>query len=46
LEIMKNNFEMRVMDPPLLARYVPDPKVLADCKALGKRVAETLMSKA
>ena len=45
LEIMKFKFEMLVFEPPLLARYSPDPKTLADCKSLGKRIAETLMSK-
>lgn len=44
-EIMKYKFEMQVNEPPLLARYLPDQKMLADCKALGKKVAETLMSK-
>jgi len=46
LEIMKYKFEMKVTEPPLLARYSPDVKILADCKSLGERVAETLMSKA
>jgi len=46
LEIMKNKFEMRVDEAPLLSRYAPDAKIIGDCRALGKRVAETLMSKA
>ena len=45
LEIMKNKFEMQVDEGPLLSRYVPDAKILGDCRTLGKRVAETLMSK-
>ncbi len=44
LEILKNRFEMRVIEPPLLARYGPDQNALAACKDLGKKVAETLMS--
>lgn len=46
LEIMKNKFEMLVSEPPLLARYLPDQKILTDCRELGKRIAENLMSKA
>ena len=45
LEIMKLKFEMQVTEPPLLARYLPDAKTLKDCKDLGKRVSENLMSK-
>ena len=43
LEIMKNKFEMRVAEPPLLARYAPDQNTLTACLNLGKRVAESLI---
>ena len=43
LEIMKNKFEMKVIEPPLLARYVPDVRILDKCRDLGKHVSETLM---
>ena len=46
LEIMKNKFEMQVIASPLLAKYVPDEKMLAMCRDLGKRVSETLMHQA
>ena len=46
LEIMKNKFEMQVIEPPLLAKYVPDEKTLNMCRDLGKRVSETLMHQA
>jgi flavorubredoxin len=46
VEIMKFKFEMQVIEQPLLARYLPDAKMLNDCKDLGKRVSENLMSKA
>lgn len=46
VEIMKFKFEMQVGESPLLGKYVPDQKTLGDCKDLGKRVAENLMSKA
>jgi len=46
LEIMKNKFEMQVTEPPLLAKYVPDENMLNTCRALGKRVSETLMHQA
>jgi len=45
LEIMKNRFEMQVIEPPLLAKYVPDEKALTACRDFGKHVSETLMHK-
>ena len=44
LEIMKNKFEMQVVEPPLLANYVPDEKMLSSCADLGKRISENLMN--
>jgi flavodoxin I len=46
LEIMKNKFEMRVVEPPLLAKYTPDQNMLTACKDLGKRISESLMNSA
>jgi flavorubredoxin len=46
LEIMKNRFEMQVTEPPLLAKYVPDEKMLGMCQDFGKRVSEILMHQA
>ena len=46
LEIMKNRFEMQVTEPPLLAKYVPDEKMLGMCRDFGKHVSETLMNQA
>jgi flavodoxin I len=46
LEIMKNKFEMQVVEPPLLAKYAPDENMLSKCRDLGKRVSETLMQQA
>ena len=43
LEIMKNKFEMRVPEQPLIAKYAPDQNVLEQCRALGKRVSESLI---
>ena len=45
LEIMKNKFEMQVVEPPLLAKYVPDEKMISACIDLGKRISENLMNK-
>lgn len=45
LEIMKNKFAMNVLDPPLLAKYVPDQTALENCRNLGKKVAESLIHK-
>jgi flavorubredoxin len=46
LEIMKNKFEMQVIEPPLLAKYAPNEKMLNECRELGKTIAEKLMSMA
>jgi flavodoxin I len=46
LEIMKNKFELRVVEEPLLAKYAPDQNMLDMCRDLGKRVSETLMRQA
>jgi flavodoxin I len=43
LEITKNKFEMQVIEPPLLVKYVPDASMLDKCRDLGRRVSETLM---
>lgn len=45
LEILKNKFEMAVVEPPLLAKYAPDNAVLDKCRELGKHIAERLMHK-
>jgi flavorubredoxin len=46
MEIMKNKFEMQVVELPLLAKYVPDQIMLNACRDLGKRVSESLMNRA
>jgi flavodoxin I len=46
LEIMKYKFGMKVVEPPLLAKYVPDQNMLNACKDLGKLVSESLMNQA
>ncbi|MGE5637689.1 MAG: flavodoxin domain-containing protein [Chloroflexota bacterium] len=43
LEIMKNKFEMRIPEQPLLARNTPDQSSLNQCRELGKRISETLI---
>jgi len=43
LEIMKLKFQMNVTEPPLLVLNTPSQTSLDQCKALGKRVSETLM---
>lgn len=45
LEFMKNKFEMLVVEPPLLVKYIPDEKLLNSCADFGKRISETLMNK-
>ncbi len=46
IEIMKNKFEMRVTEQPLLLKYTPDEKGLDACRALGKHVSESLIRSA
>lgn len=43
LEIMKNKFEMRVIEPPLLIKYAPDQAGLEKCREFGKKIAERVM---
>jgi len=45
LEIMKNKFEMQVIEPPLLAKYVPDEKMISACMDLGKRISKNLINR-
>ena len=45
LEIMKNKFEMQVVEPPLRVNYVPDEKMISACVDLGKRISENLMNR-
>jgi flavorubredoxin len=40
LEIMKNKYEMQIIEPPLLIKYTPDQKGLENCKDFGKKIAE------
>ena len=43
LEVMKNKFEMEVIEPALLIKYAPDEKGLEECRKLGKTVAERIV---
>ena len=42
LEIMKNRFKMKTIQPSLRIRYTPDEKGLEECRKLGKNVAEKI----
>ncbi len=42
IEILKNKFEIKIVEPPLLSKYAPDQNMLDLCKAFGKRVSESL----
>jgi flavodoxin I len=46
LEIMKNKFEMHIVEPPLLAKYTPDQNTLNASRSLGKRISESLKNQA
>ncbi|MEM2911657.1 MAG: flavodoxin domain-containing protein [Candidatus Bathyarchaeia archaeon] len=43
LEIMKNKFQMNVLEPPLLIKYTPDQVSLEKCRDFGKKIAEKLV---
>jgi flavorubredoxin len=45
LEIMKYKFEMKTIEPPLLAKNSPDQNALNECRNLGKKVSESLMNR-
>ena len=45
LEIMKNRFEMDIVEPALRIKYNPDEKGLEECYKLGKVVAEKVVKK-
>ena len=43
LEVMEHKFEMKILKPPLLAKYTPDKSSLDECRKLGKKVAEMIL---
>ena len=45
LEILKNRFQMEVVEPALRVKYNPDKKALEECRKLGKTVAEKIVKK-
>jgi len=45
LEIMKNKFEIQIIEQPLLIKYTPDQNGLDRCREFAKKIAERLMHK-
>ena len=43
LEILKNRFQMDVVEPALRIKYNPDKKGLEECRKLGRTVAEKIV---
>ena len=43
LEVLKNKFEMKTIEPPLLTKYAPDEKGVEECQKLGRTVAERIV---
>jgi len=43
LEIMRNKFEMHVLETALLIKYAPDQTGLEKCSEFGRKIAERLM---
>jgi flavorubredoxin len=46
LDIMQGKLGMQTPEAPVLAKYIPDQTALDACRALGKKIAETLMNSA
>lgn len=42
LEIMKNKFQMRIIEPCFLVKNEPDQKSLENCREYGKKIAEEI----
>jgi len=45
LEILKNRFGMKALEPPINALYKPNEAQLEECQRLGKKVAEKITGK-
>jgi flavorubredoxin len=45
LEILKNRFGLKTIEPPIAVLYAPKETQLDDCRKLGKSVAEVIMGK-
>lgn len=43
LEVLQNKFQMKTIEPPVLAKYRPDEETLKKCETMGKKVAKTLL---
>ncbi len=42
LEILKNKFQMKNLDTPVLSNYRPDEETLDKCRELSRKIAEEL----
>ena len=45
LEILKNRFGMKTIEPPITILYTPNAAKLEECRKLGKNVAEKIAGK-
>lgn len=45
LEILKNRFGMKTIEPPITVLYAPKAAQLEECRKLGKNVAEKIAGK-
>lgn len=45
LEILKNKFGMKTIEPPITVLYAPNAAKLEECRKLGKNVAEKIAGK-
>jgi flavorubredoxin len=45
IEILKNRFGMRTIEPPIKVMYDPKQEQLDECRKLGERIAQEIAAK-
>jgi len=45
IEILKNRFKMKTIEPPISILYEPKPEQLQECRKLGRTAAERIVGK-
>lgn len=42
VEVLRNKFMMKTIEPPIQVNYKPDDKQLEECRSLGRKVAQSV----
>jgi len=42
LEVLRNRFDMKTIEPPTRSKYRPDEQAFEECRKLGRKVAEMI----